>query len=718
MPDIRNTVPSTQRSHAVLWSPPLPTPRDTFWRLRRVWFVGLFVFGYGPAFTYGWLTWLLNERQWFWTYLMYFTLVPLVGGMCVVFLPCVWYRPIHRALTSWASGVVPTRKDCLRVYETALQLPWRIAVSACAAPVVGYLGGTVVVHWQAQQPVIEMLPKTLPAIPLVGGMMGAFCYFGTARAMQPVLAWCSVQVRHVRPIHHVSLAAKFLATTCVLAVAALCLLQPSAYRFGQVIVEEQLRQRALEQLGQFVEHHPGKGESLTDTLKLLQQVSLGAHGYIFIADARGHIVTPHPQTYTQLSQEQWYQLETHLASPSGSWVDRVGHHRVIAFVRIPAPALTIFSVSWPSDFADPLHQFMLHSWVAILEILFVVLLFGRYYTKSITTPLAELTRAAQRIAESGDLSEHVPVTTNDEVGDVARSFNRMVERLQVSKAELEERTRRLERSTQELSNLNQEMEDLLRVVSHDLRAPLINIQGFSKRLEPLMHDTLQTLDRLTAQSREPELRTQVEALRGGVQTRFLESLRFISKGVEKMDTLLSSLLAISRVGRKADPIQPNDLNHIVDDVLATFDHQLKERAIQVIRHPLPQAVSCRRNEINQVFSNLVSNAINYMGPSEQRFIEIGATESPPHVECYVRDTGIGIASEDQERVFQMFTRLQAIESPGEGIGLAYVRKILHSHGGKLWVSSVRGQGSTFSFTLPMTLPSVGERPEPLVSTRG
>ena len=333
-----------------------------------------------------------------------------------------------------------------------------------------------------------------------------------------------------------------------------------------------------------------------------------------------------------------------------------------------------------------------------------MVLFGRYYIWSITTPLAELTQTTRRIAESGDLFQQVPVTTNDELSDLARSFNLMVERLHASKAHLEDYTRRLERSTQELQALNQEMEDLLHVASHDLRAPLINIQGFTQRLSPLMQQTIQTLERLGAGSHGEEPRRQITELKRDLELRFTESLRFISKGVEKMDALLASLLAVSRVGRRADPIRPQDLNDILDDVLTTFGHQIQERSIQVIRHPLPAGVPCRRNEINQVFSNLISNAVNYMGASERRFIEIGGAAHGDAVECYVKDTGIGIASEDQERIFQMFTRLHAIDASGEGIGLAYARRILRSHGGRIWVTSARGQGSTFTFTLPLLPP--------------
>ena len=675
----------------------LPTTRRTLARLLRVWAIGLLVFGYGPAFTYGKLIWLFNDYQWRWTYFLYVTEVPLIGGFCIILLPLLWYRPIHRAVAGWFKGTPVDRQHCAQIYERALRLPWRVALSAFAAAVFGYLVGIIVLHQQTNQPWVEIV-KTLPAIPLVGGMMGAYCYFGTIRALHPIVAWCSTQLRQIRPIRQGSLAQKFLTTTIVLAVALLCLLQPAAYTLGQVVTERHLAERAIGQL-RTTTYRLGSLVRPEDQWAVLKQTALGSHGYLFAMNPEGQITNPHPFGYRHVDQEQFYRLDQQLQGREGVWVDRVGRHRVVAFVRGLEPAQTFISVSFPSDFYRPLHQYMELSWIILCEIFFVIFLFGRYYTRGITIPLGELSRAAQRIADHGDLSAHVPVTTNDELGELARSFNRMVERLQESKANLEDYTKRLERSTQELSAINQEMEDLLRVVSHDLRAPLINIQGFSKRLEPLMQETVRTLDQLASRSQENGLRDQVQALKSTVEDRFSESLQFISKSVEKMDALLSSLLAVSRVGRKADSIRPNDLDGILDDVLATFDHQLKEKTIQVIRHPLPRAVPCRRNEINQVFSNLIANAINYMGPSGQRFIEIGGTDHEDHVECFVRDTGIGIHPDDHERIFQMFTRLQAIDVPGEGVGLAYVKKILRSHGGKIWVVSQRGQGSTFFLSI-------------------
>ena len=678
-------------------TPELPTPRRTLKRVLRVWIVGLLCFGYGPAFTYGFFVWLLNEQQWAWTFLMYTTLVPLVGGFCVLVVPWRSYRPIHRSLTRWANGEPVEQELCRAVYEQALRLPWTVAMGAIAAAAIGYLAGTGVVHWQANQPMSEII-KTIPAIPLVGGMMGAFCYFGTARALHPVVAWCSRQLSQPPVVRSLPIAVKFLTTTYVLAIAMLCLMLPATYALGQILTELHAQELALTHLRRSLQAMPQQQDE-TAWLTKLSEAAVGSHGYVFALDANQRLLR-HPKGYTTLEQERFFRPDTHLRAPEGVWVDRVGEHRVVAFVRSDAWPLTAISVVFPADFAAPLGRFILLSGLIVIEVLIAVMVFGRYYTHGITTPLAELISTTERITRHGDLELRVPVTTTDELSELARSFNRMVEELQASKSNLEHYTKRLEQSTRDLSALNQEMEDLLRVVSHDLRAPLINVQGFSKRLEPLMQETLHALGDLAAELPSNGARLKVETLKDDFQSRFSESLRFIAKGVEKMDTLLSSLLAISRVGRKADPLQPNDLNAILDDVVAAFHHQLQEAAIRIVRHPLPKDAPCRRNEMNQVFSNLLSNAIHYMGVSEQRYVEIGAATRDNEVECFVRDTGIGIGPEDQERIFNMFTRLQAVDVPGEGIGLAYVKKIIRSHGGRVWVTSAKGQGSTFFFTLP------------------
>src|SRR3989338_9170172 len=257
-------------------TPELPTPRRTLKRVLRVWIVGLLCFGSGPAFTYGFFVWLLNEQQWAWTFLMYTTLVPLVGGFCVLVLPWRSYRPIHRSLTRWANGEPGEQERCRAVDEQALRLPWTVAVGAIAAAAIGYLAGTGVVHWRAHQPMTEII-KTLPAIPLVGGMMGAFCYFGTARALHPVVAWCSRQLSRPPQGRPLPMAVKFLTMTYVLAVAILCLILPATYTLGQTVTEQQVQGLALTQLRRTLLAMPRPHDE-AEWLARFSEAAVGSHG--------------------------------------------------------------------------------------------------------------------------------------------------------------------------------------------------------------------------------------------------------------------------------------------------------------------------------------------------------------------------------------------------------------------------------------------------------
>ncbi|HEX9779910.1 MAG TPA: hypothetical protein VGB20_01700, partial [bacterium] len=97
----------------------LPTAARTLFRVLRVWLIGLVAFGFGPAVTYGWMTWLQNEEQWRWTWIMYVTEVLILGLGAVVILPSIWYRPIHRVLAAWERRGLATRQECAFVYERA-----------------------------------------------------------------------------------------------------------------------------------------------------------------------------------------------------------------------------------------------------------------------------------------------------------------------------------------------------------------------------------------------------------------------------------------------------------------------------------------------------------------------------------------------------------------------------------------------------------------------
>ena len=118
---------SAEPQRAAGSSPVAPSSTEVQRSLVRLWFLGLIAFGYLPALAYGWLVWLMNEEQWRWTYIMYLTEMPLLGGLGIMGIPWLWYRPIHRTLKAWASGQPVDEASCAFVYQRALSLPWRMA---------------------------------------------------------------------------------------------------------------------------------------------------------------------------------------------------------------------------------------------------------------------------------------------------------------------------------------------------------------------------------------------------------------------------------------------------------------------------------------------------------------------------------------------------------------------------------------------------------------
>lgn len=281
---------------------------------------------------------------------------------------------------------------------------------------------------------------------------------------------------------------------------------------------------------------------------------------------------------------------------------------------------------------------------------------------------------------------------------LSQENKRLIDNLQLTNRKLEKISRERETKNQELANLTEEMEGLLHIVSHDLKSPLINIQGFTGRCEEEFRLLKESLG--TAAFREAIDRFE----KSGAQ-----SFLFIKKGVQKMDQMIQNLLHLSRIGRATDPYEWNDLNQMIADIRDLFSHQLGQKGIDLIVHPLPQ-VRCRKNEINQVFSNLITNAINYIGDKPVRRIEVRCL---PQEDCFrftVEDTGIGIEEKDFDGIFKIFSRVGEVPVQGEGIGLNIVRKIIHGHGGRVWVESRKGEGSTFFFTLPK-----GEAHEPTTS---
>jgi PAS domain S-box-containing protein len=236
--------------------------------------------------------------------------------------------------------------------------------------------------------------------------------------------------------------------------------------------------------------------------------------------------------------------------------------------------------------------------------------------------------------------------------------------------------RRVEERTAQFQEVNQEMEAFTYSVSHDLRAPLRTMQGFA---QALLEDYSDCLDEIGQ-----------------------EYTQYIIEGAVQMDTLISDLLAYSRLSRTQINFQPVDLTYVVQEALRQLSAQIEQRRAEVtVDAPLPQVIAHRLTLV-QVVTNLLSNAIKFVKPDVPPKVRIYAQEQQNWIRLSIVDNGIGIAPEHQERIFRVFERLHGVEIyPGTGIGLAIVRKGLERMGGRVGVESQPGQGSRFWIELPI-----------------
>jgi len=286
--------------------------------------------------------------------------------------------------------------------------------------------------------------------------------------------------------------------------------------------------------------------------------------------------------------------------------------------------------------------------------------------RGITSPLAHLVGVIEKVAQ-GDLTARVSprlVHRGDEMGVLARSFNRMSEELARSHEHLEE----------QVKARTAELEAFIYTVSHDLKSPVVSMNGMAGILRE-------------------EYGQQLDDTARHYLDRIIGNANY-------MEELIQGLLTLSRIGRMQERQELIEAQEVIQNVLEILQNQLTQRNIAVsVQSPLPH-FTFNPIQLAQIFQNLISNAAKFMGDQPHPQIEIGGKEWKGGVEFYVKDNGIGIDPAYHEKIFAIFQRLQDVKVEGTGVGLPIVKKIIDLNGGRIWVESEKGKGATFFIWLP------------------
>ncbi len=325
----------------------------------------------------------------------------------------------------------------------------------------------------------------------------------------------------------------------------------------------------------------------------------------------------------------------------------------------------------------------------ILKVLFLIALTveftGLFLTISVSITISrgikEVVRVSDKVAQ-GDFSNKAKIFSNDEIGQLASSFNKMIKDLEqhIKARDKAEEILRMQKKTLEeyalkLEQSNKDLEQFAYIASHDLREPLRTITGYVQLIENKYKD------KLDADANQ--------------------FIHFIIDGTHRMDTLIIDLLSYAQVSTQVPVKEQIDSSVVLNYVIAGSQENIQKNRARITVGPMP-VVYANKQQLIQVFQNLINNAIKFHRDISPE-IYISAKELENHWQFAVSDNGIGIDTKYSERIFVIFQRLNHKNLySGTGIGLTICKKIIEQHEGKIWFESELNKGSTFYFTIKKT----------------
>jgi len=308
----------------------------------------------------------------------------------------------------------------------------------------------------------------------------------------------------------------------------------------------------------------------------------------------------------------------------------------------------------------------------LIPAILLVLLIAFMIRRQIISSLYKLTEGTKRLS-AGNFDTPIHPDRNDELGELAKQFNKMALQLQQRIESEKELTDKLESKALELEESNRELEQFAYTASHDLKEPLRMIRNFMELLE---------------KNNAPQLDDKAK-----------KYLHFATDGAQRMNVLIDDLLEYSRISRIYSDFETVDMEQLVDSVIDLYEAKIEDKKAIVKRTKLPR-VAGTPVSLKLVFQNLLSNALKYHEKDNTPKVEIRAEDAESHWAFSVSDNGIGIDEKYFDEIFLLFKRLHSKgKYAGTGMGLAMCKKVIEQHGGEIWVSSEKGEGTTFYFTI-------------------
>jgi signal transduction histidine kinase len=414
--------------------------------------------------------------------------------------------------------------------------------------------------------------------------------------------------------------------------------------------------------------------------EVISQIKVGQTGYAYVVSREGDLIA-HPDISLVLQKQNLRnlgQVQAALAGAPGPFAAQpnlAGQQVFPAYAAIPDLGWAVL-VERPTDEAyAPLYASILRTSVLLLVGLGMAILASLLISRRVVRPVEVLRQGAAQIG-AGALDHRIDVRTGDELEALATEFNQMAAQLQESYTGLEQK---VEERTRELEVANKHKSQFLANMSHELRTPLNGIQGYTELI--------------------------MDGIYGEVPEKIQEIMKRIQQSGNRLLGLINAVLDLSKIeaGRITLSLADYSMQGVVQNVFTAVEPLAAEKKLALNVNIAPDLPVGKGDEqrITQVLTNLVGNAIKFTEVGE---VGVQVTSANGTFMVAVSDTGTGIAEADQQKVFEEFQQTDSSSTRkkgGTGLGLTIAKKIIEMHGGRIWVESSLGTGSTFQFTLPV-----------------